>query len=84
MIEVKVDEKGRIQLPKEVRRELGITAKGEIVLVKEATGYAMLPKKRYKHPTEALKSIAVKGSGHPNPKKEAREWMLSKIEKGLK
>jgi len=81
MIEIKIDEKGRMQLPKDVRKELGISTKGNVVLVKEATGYAILPKRKYKHPTEALKGIAVKASGHPNPKKEAREWVLSRIKK---
>ncbi len=83
-IEVNVDEKGRLHLPKEVREDLGISHEGKVILVKEFAGYKIIPKRRYKNPTEELKKLAIKGSGHPNPKKEAREWMLSQLEKKLR
>ena len=77
MIETKIDEKGRILLPKEVREELGIKTKGKVVLVKEPGGYAIFPRKRYKNPTEALKNIGASGS--KNPKKEVRRWIASRL-----
>jgi len=83
-IEVSVDEKGRLQLPKDVREELGVSSGGKVILMKEFSGYTITPKRRYKYPTEELKKLAIKGSGHPNPKKEAREWMLSQLEKKLR
>lgn len=79
MIETKVDEKGRILLPKEVREELGIKAQGKVVLVKEAAGYSIFSRKHYRHPTEELEKLAVKGPGHKNPKKQIRRWIASRI-----
>ena len=79
MIETKVDEKGRMLLPKEVREELGVKAKGKVVLVKEAAGYAIFPRQYYRHPTEKLEKLAVKGPGNKNPKREIRKWIASRI-----
>lgn len=81
MKEAKIDERGRVVIPKDIREELRLSARDKVVFVKEVMGYVILPRERYKHPTEALKKIAVKASGHPNPKKEAREWVLSRVEK---
>lgn len=83
MIEAKVDEKGRMQLPKNVRKELHIRPKSKVVLVKEVMGYVIIPKRKYKHPTKELENL-ISGSGHPNPKQEAREWVLKDIEKEMK
>jgi len=79
MIETRVDEKGRMFLPKEVREELGIRAKGKVVLVKEPTGYTISFRKYYKHPTEALEKLGIKGPGSMNPKKEIRKWISSRV-----
>jgi AbrB family looped-hinge helix DNA binding protein len=79
MIEAQVDEKGRVQLPKEVRKELRLTAKNRVILVKEVGGYVILPKRRYKNPVQAMKKLATKASGSANPKKEIRKWIVSKI-----
>jgi len=83
MIEAKVDERGRVLLPKNVRKELDIRPKSTVVLVKELMGYVIIPKKRFKHPTKVLENL-ISGSGHPNPKQEAREWILKDIEKEMK
>lgn len=79
MIEAQVDEKGRVQLPKEIRKELGLTVKNKVILVKEVGGYVILPKIRYRNPTQAMKKLAAKDSGSANPKKEIRKWIASKI-----
>jgi len=84
MIESKVDERGRILVPKNVREDLRLDPKDTVVFIKEVIGYVIMPRERYEHPTEALEKLAIKASGHPNPKKEAREWMLSKLEKSMK
>ena len=80
MIESKVDEKGRILIPKNVREDLRLDPKDTVIFIKEVMGYVIIPRETYSHPTEALEKLAIKGSGHPNPKKEAREWMLSQLE----
>ena len=83
MIESKVDERGRILIPKNVREDLKLDPKDTVVFIKEIMGYVIIPRERYIHPTKALEKLAVKGSGHPNPKKEAREWMLSQQRKSM-
>ena len=84
MIESKVDKKGRVLIPKDVREDLKLDPKDTVIFIKEVMGYVIIPRERYKHPTEALEKIAVKGSGHPNPKKEAREWMISQLKRSMK
>ena len=81
MTEVRVDEKHRITLPKELREPLGIVS-GSVLDAKYKGGAIMLvPKVPVKGPTQTLWGLAA-GTMEETPKKVAREAIAMRSKLG--
>ena len=81
LVEVIVDERNRVTLPKRVREELGI-AEGSVLEVERKGGAVLFtPKVPVKRPTEALWGMAA-GVLEESPKRVAREAVGKRLRLG--
>lgn len=81
MVEVVVDEKNRVTLPKKVREELGITAGSVLEVERRGRAFLFTPKVPVKSPTEALWGMAT-AVLEESPKRVAREAVGKRLRLG--
>ena len=77
-ISLKVDEKGRVQIPKDVRDQLGI--EGDVVAEQKEHSLELKPKKKIKDPLAFLASLNIKTDKTPlEMKREAQQAMMDAV-----
>lgn len=81
MTEVRVDEKHRITLPKELREPLGIVSGSVLDAEHKGGAIILVPKVPVKGPTQALWGMAA-GIIEETPKKVAREAIAKRSKLG--
>ncbi len=77
MIEVAVDRRHRITIPKELRRPLGIRPGSTLEVIREKGKLLLIPNLPVKNPTERLWGLAA-GIRDRNPKKTARRAIATR------
>ena len=74
-ISVEMDSKGRVLIPRELRKELGAD---EFILEKVDEGILLKPIPKIEDPIEYAKKIAIKDK---RSVKEIREWIRKELER---
>lgn len=75
---LKLDEKGRLHLPKDLREEMGL--EGEVLAEKHRQSLEIKPSKKPKDPLQVLLSIRIKTDKSPaEMKKEAQKAMMDSV-----
>lgn len=81
MTEVKVDEKHRITLPKELREPLGIVSGSILDAEHKGGAIVLVPRVPVRRPTQTLWGMAA-GIKEESPKKVAREAVAERSKLG--
>lgn len=77
-ISLKVDEKGRIQLPKDLRDRLGI--EGDVLVETKEQSLEIKARKKIKDPLAFLASLNIETDKSPaEMKKEAQQAMMDSV-----
>jgi len=72
---VEMDSKGRVLIPRELRKELGAD---EFILERVDEGILLKPIPKIEDPIEYARKIAIKDK---RPVKEVREWIRKELER---